>query len=161
LPIRFRGPRCSIREREVDISLYSVDFTRDPSVSYLLLHLEDTVTTGRKCLACASVKAVEFGNETLRVLVEYGREQLPGEQKAQMVFKERAMRSNGSPLGFPKQPFILEFRMGSTGFANCGPFKERLYMRDGEVGQRRWTSLCDKRRSGRPVAGRLSAVSVV
>ncbi len=110
------GPIGRFGRGEVDTNLYSVDFTRDPSVSYLL-HVEDTVTTGRQCVAWASVKAVEFSNETLRVLVEYGREQLPGEQKAQTDFKERAMRSDGSPRGFPKRPFSLEFIMGSSGFA--------------------------------------------
>lgn len=110
------GPAGRFGRGEVDTNLYSVDFTHDPSVSYLL-HVEDTVTAGRQCVAWASVKAVEFSNETLRVLVEYGREQLPDGQKAQTIFKARAMRSDGSPRGFPKRPFSLDFRMGSSGFA--------------------------------------------
>jgi hypothetical protein len=110
------GPVGRFGRGEIDTNLYSVDFTHDPSVSYLL-HVEDTVTTGRQCVAWASVKAVEFSNETLRVLVEYGREQLPDEPRAQTDFKERAMRSDGSPRGFPKRSFSIEFRIGPPGFA--------------------------------------------
>jgi hypothetical protein len=101
---------------EIDTNLYTVDFTRDPSVSYFL-HLEDTVATGHRCVAWASVRSLDIRASTLHVVVEYGRKQLPLEQNAQHEFRLRAMRSHGSPSGFPTRFFSLDFRIADGSVA--------------------------------------------
>ena len=104
------GPAGNYGRGQVDTNLYTVDFTRNPSASYFL-HLEDTVATGQQCVAWASVKSLDIRALTVQVVVEYGRKQLPREQKALNEFRLRARKSNGSPFGFPVRLFNLDFKI--------------------------------------------------
>jgi len=98
----------------VDTNLYTVDFSQESPVSYFL-HIEDTVSTGGRCLSWASVKSVGFSDRLVQVLVEYGRKQLPADEAAREAFKKRAVRFVGSPPGFRFRLFKLEFRIGEAG----------------------------------------------
>jgi hypothetical protein len=104
------GPTGQYGRGEIDTNLYSVDFTRNPSASYFL-HLEDTVATGHRCVAWASVKSLDIRGSTVHVVVEYGRKQLPPEKNTQDEFRLRAMQSHGSPSGFATGLFNLDFRI--------------------------------------------------
>jgi hypothetical protein len=103
------GPTGRYGDGEILTNLYTFDFTRDPSASYFL-HLEDTVATGRQCLAWASVKSLDIRPSTVRVVVEYGRKQLAPDENTQREFRLRATQSYGSPSGFPTRLFNLDFR---------------------------------------------------
>jgi hypothetical protein len=112
----FVGPTGRYGRGKVDTNLYSVDFTQPSPISYFL-RLEDTVATASRCLSWANVKSVEYHTTSVRVLVEYGRKQLPQDERVREEFKKRAMRSQGSPHGFTSRVFNLEFSIGEAGLA--------------------------------------------
>ncbi|HEX3743359.1 MAG TPA: hypothetical protein VHW09_05505 [Bryobacteraceae bacterium] len=103
------GPTGHLGNGEVDTHLYTVDFTRDPADTWFL-ELRDTVRTGARCRSWASLKSVGLAHGSLHVLVEYGRNQLPPDGKSQA-----AVQHEGSPSGFPRRLYDLDFEVEPTG----------------------------------------------
>ena len=93
---------------KVYTNLYTIDFTRDVPVSYFL-QLEDTVASGSRCLSWANVKSLGVHDGIVNVLVDYGRTQLPADETLQAEFRNRVLKSDRVPSGFPVRSFALDF----------------------------------------------------
>lgn len=101
-------------EREVDTSLYAVDFTRDP-VDSRFFDLRDTVGTAGPCRSWASVRSATFAVGSLRLLVEYGRNEETAEGSASSDSGKIAAQRHHSRPKFPHRLYEVTFKILGDG----------------------------------------------